>query len=528
MATTEVTPNVGTGDVSSTPAAVPSTPAVQPTTPETPAAAVPATPVTPKSPVEQLREAAFKLDIPGVEKPKPAEPINAEDAAKPAEVKPAEAADAGKTDEQKAAEAKAAESAKPAVEVNPLDKLGPLPAEKVGEALKSETFVAACKEAGIDTELLMETSRMAAETQMYRDAGLPTPESAAFAVENANHFYDIEENFVKVKDVGSLDSFMTDVMLPLSFLRDAEGKPIPDPQNPGRFKTDGTVERFMAANVDYDHGWTGKIADQLIASADKFKNSDGEYSTDRATEVATYANQLKDAIAFVDEFRKNGYKMPSGEAKPQMSAEDRAEMDRLRARDAEVTEEGRKVQTEKAQIFATQVQTDTLAGIDPLVSDTLNSSSLDDYAKSKVTEDVWKDLTAALQSNRTFQQQKASLYAKGMDEANFKQLVALNTRTAKNLLLGPNGILAKHLTAAGQRRETTQQQRDQKIATQTKTDTMNQGARAAASTNAAANLTSDQIKQKAVETVKAQNGGKLPPDSEGAILREVLKLRAIG
>jgi len=337
MATTETTPNLGTPETT-TPAATPA--AVTPSVTETPAA----TPVTPQDPIQQLRDAAFKLHIPGVDKPKPDATVKPEDAAKPAEVKPPETPEAGKTDEQKAAEAKAAE-VKPA-EVNPLDKLGPLPAEKLGEALKSDTFVAACKEAGIDTELLMETSRMAAETQMYRDAGLPTPESAQFAVENANHFYDIEEKFPAVKDAASLDAFMSDVMIPLSYIRDAEGKPIPDPQNPGQFKTDGTVSRFMQANVDYDHGWTSQIADKLLESAARFKTADG-YSTERAEEVGKYASNLKDAIAFVDEFRKNGYKMPSGEAKPQMSEEDKAEMDRLRARDKEVTDSEQSVRAEK-------------------------------------------------------------------------------------------------------------------------------------------------------------------------------------
>lgn len=512
MATDTVAPNVE----SSAPAAA-SAPVTAPVT--TPAAVeAPVTPSAPVDPVQVLRDKAFSLNIPGVDQPKPE--VKTEDAIPPKVEAPAEGADQGKTDEQKVAEAPVVPA-----EVDPLDKIGPLPAETVGAALKSEAFVAACKEAGIDTDLLMETSRMAAEAQMYRDAGLPTPEAAAFAVENANHFYDIEENFVKVKDAASLDDFMVNTMLPLSFLRDAEGNPIPDPTNPGQFKTDGTVQRFMSANVDMDHGWTSQIADQLLASAAKFKSADGEYSTGKAQEVATYATQLKDAIAFVDEFRKNDYKIPSGEAKPQMSAEDKAEMDRLRARDAQVTETEKNNQAEKSQIFATQVQTDTVAGIDPLVSETLKSSSLDDYAKSKVTDDVWKDLTTALEKDRTFQQMKSALYAKGMDEKNFKALVALNTRTAKNLLLGKNGILEKHLTAAGQRRQTSQVQRDTKIDAQIKTDTMNQGARAAASTNAAGTMTSAQIQAKARELATAENGGKRPEDA--AVLRHVLKLRGL-
>lgn len=523
MATDTITPDVSSA--SATPAAVPA--AATPTPAATPAATE--TPAAPKDPVQVLRDAAFALpgiqdlNLPGVEKT-PVTEVKPEDVDKPAaEVTPAAEADAGKTEEQKAAEAKTVTDAAKPSEVDPLDKLGPLPAELVGEALKDATFVEALKAKGLDPEILMETSRMAAETQLYRDAGLPTPEAAAFAVENANHFYDIEENFGKVKDAATLDKFMMDVMLPLSFIRDADGKPIQNAD--GTYKTDGTVNRFMQANVEFDHGISSQIADSLLQSAEQYKNADGEYTTERAKQVAEYAENLKGAVKFIEDFRKNGYKMPSGEQKPQMSAEDKAEMDRLRARDTEVTAQEKQVQAERAQIFATQVQTDTLAGIDPLVSDTLKASSLDDYAKSKVTEDVWTDLTAALQANRTFQQQKAALYTKGMDEKNFKSLVALNTRTAKNLLLGPNGILQKHLTAAGQRRQSSQQQRDSKIDAQSKKDTMNQGARAAASTNATGTMTAAQVQAKARELATADNGGKPPEDA--AVLRHVLKLRGL-
>jgi hypothetical protein len=517
MATEVVTPNVS-GE-SSAPAAAPvSAPVTAPVT------EAPASPAAPRDPVEVLREKAFSLDIPGVEKPKPAGEVKAEDVAKPVvEAPPAAPADAGKTDEQKAEEAKAAAEAANTVEENPLDKLGPLPAEKVGEALKDQAFVEALKAKGLDPDILMETSRMAAETQAYRDAGLPTPESAAFAVENANHFYDVEEGFTKVKDARSLDDYMYNVMLPLSFIRDADGNPIPDPTTPGAFKTDGSVNRFMQANVDFDHQMAVRVADHLLTEADKFKNADGEYATEQAAETAKYYSQIKDAIAFIDEFRKNNYKMPSGEAKPQMSPEDKAEMDRLRARDTQVTEQEKANRAEKTQIFATQVQTDTLAVIDPLVNETL--ATLDEYVRPTALANVWTDLTKALAENRTFQQQKAALYAKGMDEKNFKSLVALNTRTAKALLLGQNGILQKHLTAAGKTREARQQQRDQKIDTQTKKDTMNQGARAAASTNATASMTSAQVQAKARELATAENGGKPPEDA--AVLRHVLKLRGI-
>lgn len=543
MATDATTPNVS--DSAASPAVA------APSTTETPVITTPvvstetAQPEKPRDAAEVLREAAAKLDIPGVERAKPAEKIPEQVAAEQklaadtkaaADQKTAEdkaAADAGKTDQQKAAEK--AKSDKTAV-VDPLDKLGAIPAEKIGEALKSPEFVTACEKAGIDPAMLPQTARDAAEAGLFREV-VATPEAAKYAVENAENFYKVEEGYLQVKDINSLDKFMTEVMVPMSYVLDANGQPIPDPQNPGAFLTDGSSEKFMGSVVEYDHGWTSKIADRLLESAAQFKDADGGYTTPRAEQVAAYADELKHAVQTIEDFRKAGYKMPSGEKPAQMSPEQKAEMDRLRARDAEVTKSQQDVHQQQIQILSDTVEKDTVSGTEPLIRDTLNATSLDEYGKTKAAEDIWKGSLERLKADTSYQRLKASHYqqidqarkhAKTDDEfqkaakPHFDRLVALGTKTMKNILYGPKGVVESVLQSAGARRQSAQQQRDQKIDAQIKTDTMNQGARAAASTNAAAPLSGDEAFQKAVELATKDNGGRTPDG--GMILRARMKL----
>ncbi len=531
MATEAITPEVTAPVASPSEGAAPSTPVSTPSTPSTPVAA----PVTPEAPITDgaafLREKAAKLNIPGVERPevvKTPEQIEAEqkvaaEVKAAADAKAAEEA-AGKTEEQKAAEKAKEDPAKPAV--NPLDKMGALPAEKIGEALKSPEFVAACEKAGIDPALLPETARMAAEAEMFREI-VPTPEAAKFAVENADHFYQIEEKFPAIKDAATLDDFVTNVMLPLSLVRDAQGNPIPDPENPGAFKTDGSVSRFMSTTVDYDHQWTAKIAQTGAEAAEKAGNE----------EVAAYFTQLQEAIKFLDEFRQNGYKMPTGQKPPEMAPEQKAEFERLQARDREVTQQQAQVHQQQIGLIQEGINTDTIAGTQPQLSETLNATSLDDYGKTKAGEDIWKAALDKLKSQTSYQRLKDSYYDQitlarkhAKTDADFQtaakgwydRIVTLNTTTMRNILYGPKGVVQEVLDKAGARRMSAQQQRDQKIAGQIKNDTMNAGVKTAGSTNAAKAPTGDELFDKAKELARVENGGREPDGAQ--ILRAKMKL----
>jgi len=161
--------------------------------------------------------------------------------------KPAPASEARSRTGEAAAEAAnpAAEAAKPAAEVNPLDKLGPLPAEKITAALAEAPpeVQAFLKDKGLSVETLTANARMAAEGVQYKER-FPTLEAADTALDGAKNFFAIEDKFGAIQsgnDPANFNNFMAH-LAELSFERDAQGKPIPDPANPEPSRTTARLQ----------------------------------------------------------------------------------------------------------------------------------------------------------------------------------------------------------------------------------------------------------------------------------------------
>lgn len=493
-------------------AAAPETPVV--TTPETPAVTAPAKSSDPTDFIRQAVSKALPLDAEGnISKPadKPATPPVAK--AEPEVVKPAETP--AETPEAKAEREKleAAKPAEPPAEVDPLDKIGPLPAEKLAAALtENPELEAALTKAGIDKDTLFQTARDAAMTSQFTEI-FPTVDSAKFAQESAGHFYQIEESFPSIQTVDDLDKFVMDTMLPLSIINGPDGKPLTNAD--GTFKTDGSVSRFLKLGTDYDMGMSSNLADKILASANTLPEGEAK------TAQVEYAQNLKAAIDYIQDFRNNGYRMPG--PKPVNSAvspEVQQRLDRADQIERESNERNAENARKEEELFDNNVFDDTMKVADSLISEALNRSSLPDNLKEKAAGEIQSAIGNSMKSNKEYQRMSASYRAKGLNDETRKALAAHNTRTIRGLY---GKIVEKVLGEYGATQIAASAARQQKIATQVEKDRSHPSSASAAPGKGPALLTDADIRKQAYENAKKANGGKEPEFND--VLNEQLALR---
>src|SRR6185437_4518033 len=89
---------------------------------------------------------------------------------------------------------------------------------------------------------------------------------------------------------------------------DDKGQPVPDPNNPGLYQTDGSLTRFIQMTNDMEWGALDKISGMLLNAA-------------KGDDEKQYAEDLVAAVRFVNDFRSSGYAKPvpgtaSGEEAP--------------------------------------------------------------------------------------------------------------------------------------------------------------------------------------------------------------------
>jgi hypothetical protein len=433
----------------------------------------------------------------------------------------ADAAAAAKTPEQLAAEKKAADdkaaadaAAKAAQgEPNPLDKLGPLPVETLAKVINDNpTLAAELEKAGVDPQLLYDTSRMAAVGEQMTEI-YPTVEAAKFAAANAENFYKIEQGFPTVNTIEDLDKFITDTMLPMSVLYDAtSGEPLKNPD--GSYQTDGSIGRFFSATSQMETVMGVRAVEKLIEQAATLTGEEG----DAARETA---ERIKDALILAQEFRVNGYRLPGKKpaAPTQRSPEDQRAIDeaaRIRAEADTRTEQARQAEL---KTFDDGVMNDTTTATGAYLSNVLNRTTLTDYDKSSIAEKVNEKAWEALANNRHFQAQKAHLQSMAATPENRKALVTLAKTGFEREAFK---LLQTEIARAGGKIITRQQQRTEKQETQQANDRMNRGTGTTATPKGATPLTGAALRDQAIKNLKAA-GNKYPED--GDILTESLRLR---
>jgi len=425
------------------------------------------------------------------------------------------AADAKAATDKAAADAAKAKETQP--ETNPLDKLGPLPVELLAKAITDNPdLAAALDKAGIDSELLYETSRRAALTDQFTEI-FPTPEAATFASENAQHFYDLEEGFPKIQSVEDFDKFVTGTMLPLSQLYDPKtGEPLMNPDGKG-YQTDGSIGRFMNAASQFETIGSVSAIDRLITEYSKRQDEAGE-------QLLEEAKDMREAAVKLQTFRDAGYKLPSAKAQPtQRSPEDQAAIDRAAQIERDAAKTTNDARQKEDQAYQDSVFNDASTAAKSMIVDTLNKTSLNDNEKRFIATQVDSEAWAAVGKNRHFVMQREHLYSLGHSPENKKALVTLAKTTFE---IQATKIMQRLVTEAGGKQISAKTAKLAKIETQQTKDLMNQGTGTTPGVKTAPVLTSTQIREQAIKNFQGRNKGSMPNDGE--ILAETMAIRGLG
>lgn len=392
-------------------AAAPAAPASSPDpAPAAAPAAEPAAPAAAPSLTEIVNKAAADAEK---SLTKPAEPPAAAppvaDPAKPAVADPAKpAADPAKP---------AAEVQPAAAEPNPLDKLGPLPAEKITAALADappavQEFL---KEKGLSVETLSANARLAAQTSQFLER-VPSLEALDVALEGNANFQKLESGLPAVQSVQDFDKFMTETLVPMSFILDEKGQPIPDPDNPGAFKNDGSIGKLIDFSADVRDAKLGELADMLIAGAGTNE------------QAKSYATDLKAAVEFVGQFIKNGYRMPGApDGKTDTKNLPKDVQERL-ANAEKIERESKERDAKSTQAALDQKEDRIISQTDkyvaPIIKDFLDKTALSGELKALISETVWSKLTSQMAANTVYRQQRDNLSPNAPDYE--QRRVALN------------------------------------------------------------------------------------------------------
>src|SRR6185312_7662063 len=114
------------------------------------------------------------------------------------------------------------------VAADPLDKIGPLPAEKIAAALKSSPELEkALTDAGLPKDALIAAAREAAQATQFKEL-FPTIEIAQVAKQGSENFAILDEQFPAIRTLEDYSNFMTNTLLGMSFIRDENNNPVPN------------------------------------------------------------------------------------------------------------------------------------------------------------------------------------------------------------------------------------------------------------------------------------------------------------
>ena len=463
-----------------------------------PAAAAPAAAAEP-SIQDIVREAAESAEK---ELTKPAEGVAAAapvaDPAKPAVV----------ADPAKPAADPAKPAAKPAAAVpNPLDKIGPLPAEKITAALTDapQAVQDFLKEKGLSVETLTANARLAAQTSQFLDR-VPSLEALDIALAGNANFQKLEVGLPSVQNVQDFDKFMTEVLVPLSFITDEKGNPIPDPDHPGAFKNDGSIGKLIDYSAAVRDTKVMELADMMLAGA-------------KTDEDKAFATDLKGAAEFLGNFIKNGYRKPGAKGSD-TSTLPKDVQDRL-ARADQIERESKERDTRTTQAAFDQqenkIQLETAKIIDPLIKGILDQSALTPELKTLVVQTVWSQLVDQMDKNTLYKQQRDQLSPKAPDYE--QRRVAINkdymAERAVKILNTVIGHFGGPIVDANKARH-------EKIDAQSTASRMDPKTSGTTPQSFPAAGTSDQFHTKAMELARAEN----PSAKEGGpeYWKAVLKL----
>lgn len=451
-------------------------PAVTPE-PAAPAAAEPApvTPAAPPSLSDIVKGAAERAEK---ELTKPAAEVPAAETPKPD-------AEAAKPD---AEAAKPAEATKPA-EVNPLDKIGALPAEKITAALAkaSPETLQFLKDEGLSVEALADNARLAAQTTQYQEM-FPSVEAGKEALTGAQNFWKLDQGLPAVQTLEGFDKFMMETLVPMSYLRDEAGNPIPDPSSPGAFKNDGSIGKLVDFSADVRDRSMADLAEKMLAAGG-------------TEEQQNFAKDLKGALQFVGEFIKNGYKMPGEKVDTKTLPKDVQErLDRADKIEKESKDRETQTATQTYELNESKITDNTYAQLSPVVKQMLDGTAFSGKLKDHIANLAWTQVTESVMKESLYLRQRDQMSPAAKDYQ--QQRVALNLNYIKPKLVK---IIEGLASDFGQPIVDANKARHEKLDSQAKAGQMEPRTSGSTPQTHTAASTPDDISKKALELARQTN-----------------------
>lgn len=396
-------------------------------------------------------------------------------------------ADQAKTPEQVAAETKAAEDKKLADDAaakklqedgaSEYDDYSPVTTEKLAEMAKDPDFQKLLEKYQATEGDMFATSRLADKAVKLMQIH-PTLEAAQHSKMQASAFHQLSDAFTGIKpgDIGSTSKFLHDTLLPMSYLRDEQGKVMTDKAS-GLPMTDGTVFSFMENIYDTRNDFlAGKIEKAGTEAA-----IGAVLSTPSFTKILNSIAKVAEKMggdrgemikAAVDELKGCGKAgSPSGNeddlpesVKARLAEADRVTKDaatrkqELDTREAAVTEK-------RISDFKTGVLNESSTEIDSMIGGFLDKTSLKDdkFLRSTVMQKVRDALYENMAADDLYLSQRDYLTLSGMTKTTHNAWKSLNIREAKARL---KSIADPILAEAGAKKISRAQERQQSITTQ--------------------------------------------------------------
>ena len=247
------------------------------------------------------------------------------------------------------------------------------------------------KEKGLSVETLSANARLAAQTSQFLER-VPSLEALDVALEGNANFQKLESGLPAVQSVQDFDKFMTETLVPMSFILDEKGQPIPDPDNPGAFKNDGSIGKLIDFSADVRDAKLGELADMMIAGAGTNE------------QAKSYASDLKAAVEFVGQFIKNGYRMPGApDGKTDTKNLPKDVQERL-ANAEKIERESKERDAKSTQAALDQKEDRIISQTDkyvaPIIKDFLDKTALCGELKALIADTVWSKLIDQMTKTR--------------------------------------------------------------------------------------------------------------------------------
>ena len=265
----------------------------------------------------------------------------------------------------------------------------------------------------MSVESLTANARLAAQTSQFLER-VPSLEALDVALQGNANFQLLETGLPAVQTVQDFDKFMMETLVPMSFVRDEKGQPIPDPDIPGAFKNDGSIAKLIDYSAAVRDTKIGELADMMEKAA-------------TTPEDKSFAADLKGAVEFLGNFIKGGYKKPGADGQADVSKLPKEVQEKL-ARADKIEKESKERDAKTSQAALDQKEDRIISQTDkyvaPIIKEFLDKSALSPELKTLVAETVWSKLIDQMEKNNLYKQQRDLLSPNAPDYE--QRRVALN------------------------------------------------------------------------------------------------------